>query len=247
MLHTCRQGHWPDNPGAVSRGTSTPGLSRTASTKAYDDVTTPAAIAERWPCILNGSQCPPQRRPRPKLAHPGRNWARRLQCLPRHHPFRRFFHPHWGQDQPRNDCHPRPRDNRLRDCLHFPRGPIPAGLRVRFRRCSYGKFRIRRNRRSKETIRVYATFVTWFLPSLSVVSIIAWQAPGPPSSVESIFSQIDSILRTMRPRCVHIRSQTRLIVSLVFISVLQNACRKQVCSDISSISWATSSGSEVSR
>lgn len=76
------------------------------------------------------------------------------------------------------------------------------------------------------------------------------KSAGPLSSfkrVEPIFSKIDSILRLMHPRCVQIRSQTRLIFSLVFISVLQKACRKQVCSEISSISWATSSDSEVSR
>ncbi len=41
--------------------------------------------------------------------------------------------------------------------------------------------------------------------------------------------------------------QTRVIFSLVLNSVRQNACRKQVCSDMSSISCATSSGSDVSR
>ena len=41
--------------------------------------------------------------------------------------------------------------------------------------------------------------------------------------------------------------QRRVIFSLVFNSVRQKACRKQVCSDMSSISCATSSGSDVSR
>ena len=41
--------------------------------------------------------------------------------------------------------------------------------------------------------------------------------------------------------------QTRVTFSLVFNSVRQKACRKQVCSDMSSISCATSSGSDVSR
>lgn len=43
------------------------------------------------------------------------------------------------------------------------------------------------------------------------------------------------------------RTYTRVTFSLVFRSVRQNACKKQVCSEISSISCAVSSDSEVCR
>lgn len=111
---------------------------------------------------------------------------------------------------------------------------------------------------------------------LMPISMNSWRCPAPgthhapvvmPDTLEPVrtagippnrphldqFAQGESVrrqfIRFRSPGFVEILpgGQARVIFSLVFNSVRQKACRKQVCSDMSSISCATSSGSDVSR